>query len=133
MYLKLQPDFNGLVPSGIDKFSIYKNFKIPLTPISPLSKTSIPGSTPLHFDKVWATLLTHGQQTTTCNVSDHAKFDTVLVKMANSAGSECMEGTSLMSELTVLCSITSMLNIVVELCAAQVRIIFNLLQHFLQS
>jgi hypothetical protein len=101
MYLKSRADFNGLVPSGMDKFSVYKNFEIPLVPISPLSETSIPGSAPVTFDKVRATPSAHGRETTTRDAPDHAKFDTVLVKMDNSVDSECTEGTSLTSELAV--------------------------------
>jgi hypothetical protein len=134
-YLKSRPDFSGLVPSEFDTFNLYRHFNISLAPISVLSETSDPETTKLSIDKVQATLLAWGE-TLLGNTSGHANFDTVLVKMNGSNASECTKGTALAGELAVLLIILAIIVPIIaitDLCTAQVRIIFDLPQKFLQQ
>jgi hypothetical protein len=100
-YLQSRQDVSGALPSELDTFDVYKSFDIPLAPISALSETSVPGTQTISVDKVRAIPGIH-QNTLTSSAPGHGKFDTVLVKMPDSAESECTKGTALTSKLSVM-------------------------------
>jgi hypothetical protein len=132
-YLKSRQDFSGIVPSELDVFDLYNHFDIPLAPISALSETSVPEDAKLSVNKVRAVPLARGESLAS-NISRHAKFDTVLVKVNDSDTLECTRGTALTSESAVLFDIPSiwvLIANILDVRAAQVRVIFDLPQHFL--
>jgi hypothetical protein len=125
-YLKSREDFSGVTPHELDRFNLYRNIEIPLAPISALSETSVPASTTLSVDKVRTIPATCSQTL----ASSPSRFDTVLVKMDESSASECTKGTALTSESAIALTIPVLINSI-DLCAAQVRVIFDLPHHFL--
>jgi hypothetical protein len=131
-YLESRQDYSGIRPSEIDKFNLYKSFDIRLAPVPVLSETSVAGSASLSIDKVRATPSIHGGVRIRSVPAGHGKFDTVLVKVSKSATSEYTEGTALSGMLTILLSSSTLTISVVGLCVAQVRVIFDLPQHFLR-